>query len=246
LTKDELSRLRISCSVAAEAFEIGRNSLRPGIYETEAAQAFRGPLSVYGTLLDLVQRADGHTFCMSGPNGFKASAAFQRSRSRQLQLGDLVLIHCNSYVDGFWTDITRTYCLAQPDEQQLEFYDIIFAAREAALKRIKPGARAADVDDAARAIFRERGLEHRFKHALGHGVGFTAIDHNARPRLHPASDDVLEEGMVFNVEPAIYIENIGGIRHCDMVVVTESGAELLTPFHSDLSQLVISEVVVNA
>ena len=76
-----------------------------------------------------------------------------------------------------------------------------------------------------------------FPHGTGHGVGFAAIDHTARPRLHPAADDVLQPGMVFNVEPAIYLEGYGGLRHCDMVVVTPSGAEVLTPFQTAAGEL---------
>ena len=96
------------------------------------------------------------------------------------------------------------------------------------------------MDRAARAVLEERSLGKEFKHATGHGVGFAAIDHNARPRLHPVSDDVLRVGMTFNVEPAVYFDDWGGLRHCDVVTVTHSGAEVLTPFHSTLSELTLS------
>jgi Xaa-Pro aminopeptidase len=95
------------------------------------------------------------------------------------------------------------------------------------------------VDHAARSVLAERGFAADFLHSTGHGVGFGAISPNALPRIHPKSDDVLEPGMVFNVEPAIYIEGYGGIRHCDMVAVTESGFKLLTPFQSALDDLLL-------
>ncbi|HJT79488.1 MAG TPA: M24 family metallopeptidase, partial [Gemmataceae bacterium] len=94
-----------------------------------------------------------------------------------------------------------------------------------------------DVDGAARGVLRQRGYGDLFKHGTGHGVGFAAINHNARPRIHPASDDVLEAGMVFNVEPAVYVEGYGGIRHCDVVAATDTGAEVLTPFQASLMSL---------
>jgi len=84
--------------------------------------------------------------------------------------------------------------------------------------------------DVARDVLRDRGFGQDFPHGLGHGVGFTAIDHNAYPRLHPASPDTLETGMVCNIEPAIYLRGRCGMRHCDMVHITEHGSELLTPF----------------
>ena len=69
-------------------------------------------------------------------------------------------------------------------------------------------------------------------------MGFSAIGTDAQPRLHPKSEEALEIGMVFNVEPAIYIDGYGGLRHCDMVAVTEAGAELLTPFQCGVGDLV--------
>ncbi len=112
-------------------------------------------------------------------------------------------------------------------------------ARAVALSAIAPGARAADVDRAARDVFRRYGLGESFKHSTGHGVGFAAISANARPRLHPRSPDILEQGMVFNVEPALYRSGYGGMRHCDMVAVTNRGVDLLTPFQVGTEQLVI-------
>lgn len=240
LTSTELTHVRLACAIAAHAFETARDSIRAGLSETEVAALFRVLLTSMGAQYREVERVDGHTFCMSGPNSFEAYASYQQSRTRLLQAGDLVLIHCNSYADGFWTDITRTFCLGEPDDRQSEMFNAIFLARDAALKVIKPGIKGSDVDEAARTVLKQHGFEKEFKHGLGHGVGFAAIDHGAPPRLHPASADVLEPGMVFNIEPAIYIEGLGGIRHCDMVAVTERGAELLTPFQSEVSDLVLS------
>lgn len=149
-------------------------------------------------------------------------------------------MHCNSYRDGYWTDITRTYCAGEPDERQESLYEAVLAARSAALDTIRPGARAAEVDRAAREELRARRLGEAFKHATGHGVGFGAIDAGSPPRIHPASPDRLEPGMVFNVEPAVYFDGYGGLRHCDVVVVTETGVELLTPFQATIDELAVS------
>jgi len=91
-----------------------------------------------------------------------------------------------------------------------------------------------------RAAIEARGFGDDFKPSTGHGVDFAAIDYNEAPRLHRKSEDMLAPGMVFNVEPGIYIEDYGGMRHCDMVAVTESGAELLTPFLSSLEELILA------
>jgi Xaa-Pro aminopeptidase len=119
-------------------------------------------------------------------------------------------------------------------------YNAISAASKAALSAVRPGTKAAEVDTAARDVLEKRGFGPHFKHSTGHGVGFSAIDANANPRLHPKSQDTLEIGAVFNVEPAIYFEGYGGIRHCDMVTVTPSGVELLTPFQCCTDELVLN------
>lgn len=237
-TPHEVERIRTACAIAEKSFSWGAARLRTGLRETDAAGLFRSRLSE-GTGRHGVQRADGFAFCMSGPNSAKASGAFAMSRSRKIQPGDLVLVHCNSYADGYWTDITRTYSLGEPDRRREQIYRAIFEARAAALAAIRPGVRASAVDHAARSILSAHGFENEFKHSTGHGVGFAAIAHNARPRIHPQSEEQLQEGMVFNVEPAVYSEGWGGIRHCDMVTVTAAGAEVLTPFQARLEDLIL-------
>ncbi len=235
-TPTEIERIAIACRIAADAFAAGAARLRPHLDEREAAEHFRAPLS---TPREPAERSGGRVSCMSGPNAARALGAYARSTSNRLAAGDLVLVHCNSQADGYWTDITRTYCLGQPREHQREMYDAVFAARAAALALIRPGARAADVDRATREAIRAHGFEGTFAHATGHGVGFAAIAHGARPRLHPASSDVLEPGMVFNIEPAIYLEGEAGLRHCDVVVLRDDGPVVLTPFHESLDELAI-------
>jgi len=238
VTAREHDAIARACTIARHAFVAGASALRPGLTEAEAAERFRAPL---GITLDSpgVRRAGGFVFAMSGENGANASGAYARSTSRRMREGDLVLVHCNSYSDGYWTDITRTYCLGAASERQRALYDAVLSARAAALGSIRPGVRAAAVDAAARDVIASRGFGAQFKHSTGHGVGFVAIDARAHPRLHPASTDVLRAGMVCNVEPAIYIEGYCGLRHCDMIAVTEEGAEVLTPFHERLEDLVL-------
>ncbi len=232
-TPAEIAGISTACRVAKCAFIEGSRHLHAGLTETEAADQFRGPLGDLGVGFEGTRRAGGFVWCMSGPNSAKAHAAYARSRDRRLSAGDFVLVHCNSFADGRWTDITRTFYLGEPDERAASLYDAVFAARAAALAAIRPGARAADVDGAARDVLRSRGLGDAFKHATGHGVGFAAINHAARPRLHPKSDEVLRAGMVFNVEPAVYFDGYGGLRHCDVVAVTEGGCDVLTPFQQE-------------
>jgi len=238
-TEFEIDRIRTACRIAERAFECGSKQVKTGASEVETATIFRQRLST--SLMDFpaLSRADGFAWCMSGANSALASGAYARSRAKRVEPGDLVLVHLNSYADGYWTDITRTYSIGKPDERRQGMYDAIFAARDAALRAIHPGAKAADVDAAARDVLETRGFGPQFKHSTGHGVGFSAISAEAKPCLHPKSTEAMEAGMVFNVEPAVYFKGYGGIRHCDMVEVTGAGAELLTPFQCGIGELVV-------
>lgn len=239
LTPFEQNQMRTACEVAGFAFQLGADQIRVGLREPEVAAAFEGQFSIQGIGYKEVARAGGFAFCMSGPNSALAGAAYARTRNRQLEAGDLVLVHVNSFVDGYWTDITRTYCLGEPTRQQREMYDAIAVARAAAIQAIRPGVAAKEVDAAARDVLNERGFGQYFTHGLGHNVGFAAISAFGPPRLHPASPDTLEVGMTFNVEPSIYIHGYGGMRHCDVVTITENDVEILTPFQSDVERMII-------
>ncbi len=238
LTRRELARLRLACRVAAGAFRTGAASIVPGAPEREVAATFRAPLEAYADREgDALLRAGGFTWCMAGPDAALAYRSYARTRKRRIRSGDAVMVHCNSFVDGFWTDITRTYHTGPADERVRELFEAVLDARRAALAAIAPGVPARAVDRAAREVLAARGLGDAFRHGTGHGVGFAAIDPNARPRIHPASNDVLEPGMVFNVEPAVYLEGWGGLRQCELVAVTDEGVELLTPFQSRIAEL---------
>ncbi len=236
-TPGECEHVRIACNIAGRAFSEGASRMRAGMNEMESAALFRIALSTCNG--SRVERCDGFVSCMSGENGARAFGAYARSRRRLLQNGDFALIQCNSYADGYWTDITRTYCIGTPDDRKKKLYGVIFEAREAAIAALHPGARAADVDKAARGVIASHGFAENFKHPTGHGVGFAAINHNAHPRLHPKSNEVLKPGMICNIEPGLYFDDCG-IRHCDVLAITETGAELLTPFQTKVEELCLT------
>jgi Xaa-Pro aminopeptidase len=233
-TPREVECIARSCSVAERAFHAGATHVMANASERAIAAAFAAGLEVEARG---DERSGGFVFCMSGPNAAMAGWAYARSRARTMKQGEVALVHCNSHVSGYWTDITRCYCAGAPGAPAADMYDAVFEARAAALEALRPGVPARDVDGAARAVLEKRGYGSAFTHGTGHGVGFAAIDHNALPRVHPASPDILEPGMVFNVEPAIYLDGVAGIRHCDVVALDERGATVLTPFHASLGEL---------
>jgi len=239
-TVAEIQHIRTACAVAEHAFRYGSHQLRTGLTETQIAAAFRVPLSSCLANCEQVNRCDGFTYCMSGPNSAKAYGPYSRSRTRKVERGDLVILRCHSYADGYWADVTRTYHIGPVEGRKQQMFEAVFAAQDAVLSAIRPGIRAADLDQIARTVFESHDLGKAFKHATGHGAGFGALDHTARPRLHPKSDDALEAGMILKLEPGAYLDEFGGVRKSDMVVVTEDGAELLTPFHCNLTELILN------
>ncbi len=105
-TSCEIEHIRKACRAAAGAFATGARQLRAGLREFEVASLFRNALSADLADGEGLERADGFVFCMSGPNSAEAYRAYARTTGRVLEIGDFVMVHCNSYVDGFWTDIT--------------------------------------------------------------------------------------------------------------------------------------------
>jgi Xaa-Pro aminopeptidase len=232
LSAREQGLVRRACAIARSAFEFTAGRLHVGTREYEVAALLRTQLADPSG----ESRADGFAWCMSGPHAARAYLAFQQTTSRQIEPGDCVLIHCNSYCDGFWTDITRTFRMGASGENR-ETAAAILAAADCARAAVRPGIPASTVDRAAREVMTSRGMSAAFKHATGHGVGFAAIDHNALPRIHPHSPDCLCAGMIFNIEPGAYFDGKAGIRHCEMVLVTDTGAEILTPFQNTVEDL---------
>ena len=225
----ELAQMRLAARIAAPPFQAVPKLLRPGLREAEVAGELQRLFEAVPEASQ-AQRSYGYFFCMSGPNAALASAAFAHTRQRVLAEGDLVMIHANTCCDGYWTDITRTYTVGEAEPRHHAMRAAIAEARTSALAAIHPGVPARQVDAAARRVMEQHGLGQAFRHATGHGVGFAAANSGSLPRIHPASDDILVEGMTFNVEPAAYFDGYGGMRHCDVVAVTATGAEVLTDF----------------
>jgi Xaa-Pro aminopeptidase/Xaa-Pro dipeptidase len=142
-----------------------------------------------------------------------------------LARGDLVLLDFGAAWDGYRADTTRMAVVGEPDARQREIHAVVLEAHDAAIAAVRPGERAAVVDEAARAVIRAAGLGDTFIHRVGHGLGLEA--HEA-PSLEPGSDAVLEAGMVVTIEPGVYLPGWGGMRIEDDVVVEPGGARLLT------------------
>ena len=212
--RDAAARL---APVAASVFD----AVRAG--DTERAVAG----TIDSTIRDAgYERSAFETIVASGPN---AALPHHHPGDRVLTEGDLVVLDFGGVLDGYCCDLTRMVSIGPPSSEARRLYDAVYDAHQAAIAAIRPGVESTAVDAAARSLLDERGLGAAFGHGTGHGLG---LDVHELPRISRARADVasvpLEPGMVFTVEPGVYVPGFGGVRIEDDVVVTETGCEVLT------------------
>jgi Xaa-Pro dipeptidase len=151
---------------------------------------------------------------------------------RALQAGEFLLIDYGCTVNGYPSDITRTFCLGEPTAEMQRIYDTVLRANEAARAVARPGVAMGDVDAAARTVIENAGYGDYFTHRTGHGIGLDV--HEPIPQIASGVTDVLEAGMAFTIEPGIYLPHLGGVRIEENVVVTDTGIDVLTTFERKL------------
>ncbi len=166
------------------------------------------------------------TIVASGARGAMVHAKPSKKKLRGATIIDWGILY-----DGYCTDMTRTISFGNPVPGMKKVYEVVLKAQEAAIRKIRPGVKASQIDLTARRIIEEEGYGEYFGHSLGHGVG---LEVHERPFIAKASRDTLEEGMVFTVEPGIYLPGKGGVRIEDMVVVTGQGVERLSSLATSL------------
>lgn len=145
--------------------------------------------------------------------------------SRQLQRGDLVTVDFGTKWQGYHSDETVTFGVGEVSHQLRKIYDVVLEAHDRALSSIELSASAREIDNVARQYIAEQGYGSYFGHGLGHGVG---LEVHEAPVISPRSEVLLQAGMVFTIEPGIYIPGVGGVRIEDTVVLTDDGCRCLT------------------
>ena len=215
-TPEELELVRAASALNDRVFQTAFAQVQTGMSERELARL------IEGTMLDLgAERPSFDTIVAFGENAAKPHAV---PGGRRLVAGETVLIDMGLVLDGYCSDMSRSFVLGEPDAQYLERHRLVRAAQKAGMTAIRAGVSGSEVDRAARQVLAAGGYGEAFGHGLGHGVGLAV--HEA-PRLSPSGRETLEAGMVVTVEPGLYLADWGGIRLENMVIVTEAGCELL-------------------
>ncbi|MFD2043434.1 M24 family metallopeptidase [Ornithinibacillus salinisoli] len=219
----EIAVIKRATEMADYGVEVGIDALREGITEMEVLAKIEYELKKKG-----IREMSFSTMVLFGE---KSGDPHGNPGDRKLKPGDMVLFDLGVVLDGYCSDITRTVAFQSVTEKQKEIYNTVLKAQLASLEASKPGTRIGDLDKVARDIITEAGYGEYFPHRIGHGMG---INVHEFPSMSHLNDGILKEGMIYTIEPGIYLPGIGGVRIEDDVLITADGYETLTKFPKDL------------
>ena len=154
-----------------------------------------------------------------------------------IQPGDVLVSGAGSNIDGYRSELERTMIVGEPTPEQRKAFDAMLALQSRAIEVMAPGVPAAEVELAVVQVAEDLGVVGNLRHHVGHSIG---LEGHEAPFLDRGDDAVLEPGMVFTVEPGVYIKDLGGFRHSDTVVITEHGRRVMTDYPRELKDLVIT------
>ncbi|MBX3420312.1 MAG: aminopeptidase P family protein [Pirellulaceae bacterium] len=226
---DEIAILKRAIDVAQRAFLAVRKTLSTSHTERDVAAELEWTIRKLG--------GGGCSFEPIVAVGARAALPHARAGDANLGSGGLVLIDWGATVDGYRSDLTRVLWTSKIPPKFTAIYQTVLEAQQAAIAVIRPGIRASDVDRAARQVFEAAGINDRFSHGLGHGIG---LEVHEAPRLNKNQERELEPGMVVTVEPGVYFPDLYGVRIEDDVLVTQSGCEVLSDLPTDLQSNLVT------
>ena len=220
---EELDLITKAVELSDVAFEQAKMIIRPGITEKEAAWEIEKFLRQEGS--------EGTPFEIVVASGSNSALPHARPTEKIIRPGELVLIDMGARISGYCSDFSRTLFLGEADKTLQEIYNIVFKAQTIAIEGVRSGMDASQADKLARSVIEQAGYGEAFGHSLGHGVGLATHE---LPTLGPSSSDSLADGMVFTIEPGIYLPNQGGVRIEDMVVLENGKPKVLTQARKDI------------
>jgi len=214
----ELEFIKKAIKASEDALRKGIENCTEGVSECEVAAEIERMIK---------SRGFGIAFETIVASGVRSALPHGFSSTKRLKKGELVVLDLGARYEYYCSDITRTIAVGGLTNEQRQLIEHVIEAQRAAIEKVSPGVKASEVDLEARNVLEKYSLSKYFIHSLGHGVGLAVHE---SPSISPNSKEELKVGMVFTIEPGVYIEGVGGVRIEDMIVVTEKGAKLLTSF----------------
>ena len=215
---EELEKIKKAVRITIQALAYARKIIRPGLKEIEIAAQLEHFIRYKGG----VRTTSFETIVASGKN---SSFPHHLSSGRRLKQSEILFIDMGVDYQGYKSDLTRTFFLGKIPSAIRKIYNIVRQAQAQAIKGIKPGIKASDIDRRARQYIAKHGYGGFFAHNLGHGIG---LEVHEEPYLSTRNKTIIEPGMVFTIEPGIYLPNKFGVRIEDDVIVTKNGCEVLS------------------
>ncbi len=217
----EYAKLKRNAQIADRAMQKAWDIMQPGMTELEVAAVVRDCFKEDGAV-------PLFTIVGAGGNG---AMPHHHTGETVLKDGDAVVMDIGAGRDGFSSDITRMAVMGTPPEGYLEVHAIVEAAVQAAMEVARPGVKAHVLDDAARTVIADAGYGEYFMHRLGHGMG---VEVHEPPYISASSQSVLDENMVFSIEPGIYLPDRFGLRLEDIVIMRADGPEIFSNLPRDV------------
>jgi len=239
---EELALIRESVRWGNLAHSLLQEYTKPGVIESEVAQraSYEATVAMVRTLgpeyRPLSWTSPGARAGYRGQVGKQSAIAHAMTTNARIQAGDVLVTGASASVGGYISELERTMIVAPVSADQRKYFDLMVGSQDTAFAAIKPGRPCSDVDRAVRAFFEKNGLMPHWRHHVGHALGMGI--HEA-PFFDIGDGSIMQPGMVFSVEPGIYIPDFAGFRHSDTILVTEGGFEMLTYYPRDLESLTI-------
>ena len=221
---EELALLEEAIAIAECAFLDVTASVEPGVTERGFAAALDAAVKKHG--------ARGLSFEPIVAGGERGAMPHADLSDRPFGAGEPIIVDWGAELSGYCSDLTRTFFLGPEPERFRGVYEVVREAQQAAIERVEAGMTGADAHALAASVIEQHSYGDAFTHGLGHGVGLDV--HDYPPYLGPTSEDVLEDGMVFTIEPGIYLPGWGGVRIEDIVTLEDGRARQLSHLDSTL------------
>ena len=222
----EISRMRDAARLGSSVMEHATGLVKAGVSEQDLAAEIEYQMRKRG--------AEGPSFETIVASGPRAALPHGRATSKRLKERELVVLDLGVILRRYCSDLTRTVHVGRASREVRRWYQAVLDAQTAARQAVRAGAEASQVDEAARRVLRGRGLERRFIHSTGHGLG---LEVHERPSLGRNQKALLKAGSVVTIEPGVYLPGRGGIRIEDDVLVLDGGSETLTSAPRELMEL---------
>lgn len=224
-TKDsgEIARMELACRIADQALAEVMPTIVPGRTEAEIRNDLDRRMRELGA-----SGPSYDTIVATGPAN--APLPHHRPTTTPVESGHTVIIDVGALVDGYHSDMTRTFLVGEPSELQLEVYEVVLAAQRAGVAAVAPGVPASEIDSVCRGMIADAGFGGWFIHGTGHGVGLLIHED---PFVNASANWELQTGDVVTVEPGVYRGDLGGVRVEDLVEVTSTGGRTLTSSPKD-------------